>query len=92
MLNTVKQQSDVIDIINEYTPGHRSLSGLTLSAIADWARRNSDIGVSGIQNELEDISTQIGCLHDKSNPPREKGWSATVNARIEYLKEMIDNR
>ncbi len=88
MLNTVKQQCEVIDIINELTPGHRNLTGLTLSAIADWARKNSDIDVSNIQNELEDISNQIGCLHDKSNPPREKGWSTKVNARINFLKEM----
>jgi len=92
MLDTIKQQSQVIDIVNKLTPGKRNLTGLTLSSIADWARKNSDIGVSSIQNELEDISNQIGCLHDKSNPPREKGWSNKVNSRINYLKNMVDNK
>ncbi|MGD9841841.1 MAG: hypothetical protein AB7F79_10125 [Steroidobacteraceae bacterium] len=92
MLDTVKQQSEVIDIINELTPGRRNLTGLTLSSIADWARRNSDIDVTNLQNELEDISKQIGCLHDKSNPPREKGWSTYVDSRIYKLKSMVDDK
>lgn len=90
MLDTIKRQSKVIDIINEYTPGVRSLTGLTLSAIADWVKRNVDIGVSDIQGELEEISRQIGCLHDKSNPPREQGWDNDVDIKIQNLREILD--
>lgn len=89
MLKRVKQQAAVIAAINKFTPGVLSLAGLSRSAIYDWGKRNKVLELSGIQTVLEDISEKIGCLYDKSNPPKEECPVIEMSQDVQRLNNMM---
>ena len=56
MLKRIKQQSEVIKIINRYTSGKGCLTGLSRSAIDNWCKRNESMKVVEIRHKLENIA------------------------------------
>lgn len=89
VLNRVKQQAAIIDAVNKFTPGVKSLAGLSRSAIYDWGKRNVGLELSDVQLILEEVSAQIGSLYDKSNPPKEEFPELEVSQYIGRLENMM---
>ena len=92
MLKRIKQQSEVIKIINRYTSGNSCLTGLSRSAINNWCKRNESMNVDEIRQKLENIAEIIGCLHDRSNPPKEAGAGISISAHFHDLKILMANK
>jgi len=92
MLKRIKQQTEVIKIINTYTPGVGCLTGLSRSAINNWCNRNEMMEVTEIRRKLENISEMIGCFHDRSNPPKENGSEICISTHLRDLKIIMANK
>lgn len=92
MLKRIKQQTEVIKIINRYTPGNGCLTGLSRSAIDNWCKRNEPMEVDEIRRKLENIAEKIGCLHDRSNPPKEAGSAICISTHLHDLKILMANK
>lgn len=91
MLKRIKQQSEVIKIINRYTFGKGCLTGLSRSAIDNWCKRNESMEIDEIRHKLENIAETIGCLHDRSNPPK-TGAGVCISAHLHDLKTLMANK
>ena len=92
MLDRIKQQTEVVKLINRYTIGNGCLTGLSRSAIDNWCKRNATMEVDEIRLKLENIAEIIGCLHDRSNPPKKAGSGICISTHLHELKTLMANK
>lgn len=89
MINRIRQQERILEVVNRHVPVERQLAGLTVASINDWVGRNRGTGLEVIQDMLIEASKIIGVLHDRSNPPGDGNESADVGWIAQEIEKKL---